>query len=179
MSVCFGQVASFPTPVKHAPVVMLKNVTLLKKMANAFKTTGPSTSSPRQWTRRRSRNQRRVMRWVHSARSTAFSFFPSSSSFFFFYFSCFDKLLSLVFFFLSPPYSVPFCSDFLALGTVERKGEERGQLMEKIWGENSVGILFLLCVLFTKTTSNFQWGLEEKPLIFLITIAVDLLKKLK
>lgn len=39
---CFGQVASFPTPVKRAPVVELKNVTLLKKMANAFKTTGPA-----------------------------------------------------------------------------------------------------------------------------------------
>lgn len=41
-SVRFSQMASFLTPVKHAAVVELKNVTPLKKMANAFKTTGPA-----------------------------------------------------------------------------------------------------------------------------------------
>lgn len=53
--------------------------------------------------------------------------FPSS----FFALTAFTCFLFL----FSPPCSVPFRSDFLALGAVEGKGEERGQLMEKIWGK--------------------------------------------
>lgn len=50
---------------------------------------------------------------------------PSSSN-------CF-RLFS---FFFSPPCSVLFRSDFLALQErLQKTGEERGQLMEKIWGK--------------------------------------------
>lgn len=123
-----GQVASLPTPVKHAAVVELEKCDPAEENGKRIHNNRAGASSPRRRMRRRSGNQRRVMRWSALLAQLPSLGLPSSSS-------SFAKLLSLVFFFLSPPCSVLFRSDFLALAAAERKGEERGQLMEKIWGK--------------------------------------------
>lgn len=75
--------------------------------------------------------------------------FPSSSSFF-------GKLLSLVFFFLSPPCSVLFRSDFLALGAAERKGGGARIADGENLGKIALAFFASLCSLL----DNFQRGLE-------------------
>lgn len=98
----------------HAAVVEMKNVTLLKKMANALKATRPSASSPSRRMRGRSGNLRRVMRWraglaelphqhghpcPHPASSNSFS------KLLFYLFSLFSRRLVLCFFFCRFPGS--------------------------------------------------------------------------
>ncbi len=104
-----------------------------------------SASSLRQRMRRRSSNQRRVTRWS-SQNCLYFASPPPPSSP---VLNCFH----LFSFFFSPPCSVLFRSDFLALGAAERKGEERGQLMEKIWGK--IALAFFVSV-FSLYVDNFQ-----------------------
>lgn len=145
-SMHFGQVASFPNPVKHAPVAELRNVTPLKKMANAFKTTRPALP-PWDRMRRRSSNQRRVM-----------PFFRLPSSFF-------NKLLSLVFSFLFAALFCAFSLRFPRSGG-EDGGRERGQLMEKIWGKELWHSLPLWVRSLRRQFPNMT---RRKALIFIIT----------